>query len=254
MPLPIAIQLYTVRTALASDVAGTLQKLAKIGYKHVELAGYCNQTPQQFKKMLDDAGLTAIGAHVGPDGSDANMQKIADEAAIFGYKHIASSGYPGMQWGKPIALADWKAGVAKLATIAGLASKRGLTYCYHNHSFEFDRIEGQRPMDLIYNDAKPAIAAEIDIYWVQHGKDDPLAWMKKLSGRVPLLHVKDMANNAERTFAEVGTGTVPVKQAIALAPQVGVKHLIIEQDGNWKNEDPLLSAKISYDNLKALAG
>lgn len=255
MTLPIAIQLYTVRTAMTTDLEGTLKKLAKIGYKFVEVAGLYNKTPQEFKKMLEGAGLTAIGAHVGPDGTEGNMKQIADEARTLGYRYIVSSGFPGFKWKEKPTAAAWIQGVQTLAQVASLATKNGLTYCYHNHSFEFEKLDnGRRPMDMLYDDAKPALSAELDIYWVQHGQDDPLAWMKKLSGRVPLLHVKDMANHPDRGFAEVGTGTVPVKQAVALAAQVGVKYLIIEQDASWKNDDPVLSAQISYDNLKAMVG
>ncbi len=255
MTLPIALQLYTVRESMNKDVEGTLQQVAAAGYRNVELAGYYKRTAEDFKKLLDRFKLTAIGAHVSPDATEENMKKLADEARLFGYRYVVTSGFPGFQWGKDPTVEEWTAGVKKLAQISELARKHGLTFCYHNHSFEFVKLAGgsQRPMDMIY-DHPARIAAELDVYWVTHGHDDPLAWMDRLTGRVPLLHVKDMAPGSERKFSEVGTGVVKIKEVVARAAKVGAQFLIVEQDSNWIDSDPVKSAVMSLHNLQRIAG
>lgn len=255
MPLPIALQLYTVRDAMTRDADGTLAALAGFGLKHVELAGYHGKTPQQYKQLLDKHGLKAVAAHVGPEPTEENIRKLAEEARLFGYSYIVSSGFPGFEWGKTYGRQDWIDGAAKLAKVTQIAAGHGLTYCYHNHSFEFEKYDGGRhAMDILYGDANPPLSAELDVYWVQHGHEDPVAWMKRLSGRVPLLHIKDMEKGPARGFTEVGTGIVDMKTIVANAQACGVKYFILEQDGGWKGGDPVASARISFENFRRLAG
>lgn len=251
MSLPIALQLYTVRDALTADLEGTLKQLAQIGYKNVEIAGTCGKTAAEFLALLKSHGLTPIGMHSGLPTltGDALDQTLAD-AKTLGVHYIACS------FSAKYTHDDYVKAAGQLADAADKAAPQGVNICYHNHSFEFIAdAQGRRGMDTIYDSTKGRkLQAELDIYWVQHGGDKPLDWMKKLAGRLPLLHVKDMENSEERSFAEVGTGTVDIKAAVEYAPQVGVKYLIIEQDRNWKGS-PVESVKLSFDNLtKILAG
>lgn len=250
MALTIALQLYTVRENMAKDFEGTLAKVAAIGYTHIEFAGLFNHTPEQVKALCEKHKLTPVSAHTGVNDDDANLKAVIDAAKVLGYKHIVS----GLPDGKMRESAD---GYRKAADVLGRAAKKlaaaGLTYCYHNHSFEYDKFEGGvTGMDILYGHKDPALSAELDVYWVQHGHADPVAWINKLAGRVPLLHIKDMVNDATRGFAEVGTGTVDFKAILKAAPAAGVKYLIVEQDANWINGDALESVKVSLANLKKL--
>src|SRR5690606_8241341 len=94
--------------------------------------------------------------------------------------------------------------------IGHLLEDHDLKFGYHNHSFEFDKLDhGHRGMDILFEQTgSRMVFSELDVYWVKHGGDDPLEWMDRLKGRVPLLHIKDMADTPERGFAEVGTGTI----------------------------------------------
>jgi len=248
MSLPIALQLYTVRESLTADLEGTLKELANIGYKNVEVAGTYGKTASEFAKLLSDHGLTAMGMHSGlPTLVGDELAKTLQDAKDLGASYIACS------FKSDFTHEDYVTHSAELAEAADKAASMGVTICYHNHSFEFIKDDqGRRGMDTIYDSTVGSmLQAELDIYWVQHGKDEPIAWMMKLAGRLPLLHVKDMEDGEARGFAEVGTGTVDIKAAVEYAPKVGVKYLIIEQDSNWKGS-PLESAKLSFDNLTAI--
>ena len=255
MSLPIALQLYTVRDLMAKDFEGTLAKVAALGYKNIEFAGLFDHDPKQVRALIDKLGLKAVSGHVGVDGTEENINKLAVDAKALGYEFIVSCPPIGWKWNEKGTVAAYTDATRTLEKSAAFARKHGLTLCYHNHSFEYDKLEdGRRGMDILFNDAKPPLAAELDVYWVKHGHDDPIAWIKKLAGRVPLLHLKDLEKGADRKFAEVGTGTVDMKAVVAAAPAAGVKYLIIEQDSNWKNNDPMESVKISLENFKKVVG
>src|SRR5258707_253218 len=130
MSIPIALQLYTVRDAMAKDFEGTLARVAKIGYKHVEFAGFYDRTPQQVRAAIDKLGLKACSAHVGVNGSDANMKQLADAAKTIGYDVIVS-GLPNHEMAK--SGAGYRQAVKVLGESAKKAKAAGLTYAYHNH-------------------------------------------------------------------------------------------------------------------------
>jgi sugar phosphate isomerase/epimerase len=248
MTLPIAVQLYTVRDLLAKDLEGTLRQIARIGLKNVELAGLYNHSPQDVRRICDGLGLNIIAAHVTVNDDPANLQTQIETAKVLGYRYVGS-GLPKREMRD--SSEGYRQALHVLSRAATKLSEGSLTYCYHNHSFEYDRqADGQRGMDVLFDGTD--LMAELDVYWVQHGNDDPIAWMNKLAGRVPLLHVKDMDNTPERKFAEVGTGILDMPAIIALAPTVGVNYLIIEQDRFWIDDDPIKSVAISFENLSKL--
>jgi sugar phosphate isomerase/epimerase len=235
---------------MAKDFEGTLARVAAMGYTNIEFAGLYNHTPEQVKAICDKHKLTPVSAHTGVNDDPANLKAVIEAAKVLGYKYIVS-GLP--DWNMKSSAQGYRDGVKILAKGAKVLADAGLTYCYHNHSFEYDKLEGGvTGMDILYGHKDPAFNAELDVYWVQHGHADPVAWINKLSGRVPLLHIKDMVKNDTRGFAEVGTGTVDFKAILKAAPAAGVKYLIVEQDSNWINGDALASAELSLKNLKKL--
>lgn len=245
MGLPIALQLYTVRDEMAKDFDGTLAKVAEIGYRYVEFAGLYNRKAEDVRKTLDKLGLKACSAHVSFEG---DLAPLIHDAKTFGYSYVNCPYLPAEQRTPE----GYRALLKRLTDAAAKLKEHGLTVCYHNHSFEFDKLaDGTRGIDTLFNNT--GLHSELDVYWVQHGHDEPVAWIRKLAGRVPLLHIKDMERGPERKFTEVGTGILDMKAIVAAAPAAGVKYLIIEQDGGWQG-GPIASAKTSYDNFKKIAG
>ena len=241
MALPIGLQLYTVRDELAKDVDAALGQVASMGYQYVELAGLHGLTAQRFRALLDKHGLTAIAAHEGGDDLLNNLPAVVERADVLGYRHVIF----------PYLDETQRHGYGELAgRIAGTAKKlgdHGLTLCYHNHDFEWEAdADGKRGIDHLFVGTE--LNSELDVYWVAKAGDDPLEWMHKLSGRLPILHMKDMADTADKGFAEVGTGTIDFGAILDAAGACGVKYLVVEQDSNWKIS-PMESARVGLENL-----
>jgi sugar phosphate isomerase/epimerase len=128
----------------------------------------------------------------------------------------------------------------------------GLTFSYHNHSFEFERFGGRTGLAIIYEESDPRyLQAELDTYWVQHGGADPILWINKLAQRMPVIHLKDMAIiDNQQAMAEVGEGNLNWPGILAACQEIGVEWYAVEQD--ICRRDPFESLKISYENLRAM--
>jgi sugar phosphate isomerase/epimerase len=248
--IPIAVQLYTVRDPATKDFPATLREVAKIGYKQVELAGYGNlKTAAEAKKALDDAGLTVAGTHAPLDQLEKEIERIMDENELLGSKLIIC---PWLPDARRKDAEGWKA-VAKSLNQAGRAChERGIDFAYHNHSFEFHKYDGKNGLDILFENSEPhLVKAELDVYWVKHGGEDPVARINKFGDRVIALHLKDMAAGDDKKFAEVGTGILDFKAILEAATKNGVRYGAVEQDNTY-GKDPFAAIKTSYENLKKL--
>lgn len=248
----IALQLYTIRDAFNTGVEKTLEEVAQIGYTNVELAGLYGQKPEDFKRLLDQHGLKAVCTHEALDLIEGDVKAAIGRAQTFGYRYIAVP-YLSEEHRKP---EGYRKVADRMNKLAEPLKDAGITLLYHNHAFEFDKLPdgsgSARGWDIFF-DQENAFGSEMDVYWVQKGGEDPIAWLKKLSGRTPILHMKDMRNDDTRGFAEVGTGTVPLKQIAQMAPDHGVKYLVVEQDSNW-TVSAMDSARVGFENLRKMLG
>jgi sugar phosphate isomerase/epimerase len=245
--LPIALQLYTVRDDAGKDFAGTIKKVAEIGYSGVELAGHGGLSVQALKTLLDDNGLRIAGSHIGIDALEKEISKVIDENLALGNPNIV---VPYLSEDRRADSAGYKKVAEALNGFGETLHAHGLNLAYHNHAFEFETLDnGQNGMQILLDETDPALVkAEIDTYWVLVGGHDPVAFVKKYAGRVILMHIKDR-NPEDGSFAEVGTGDLPLDGLVDVAPSVGASWLIVEQD--VCKRPPLEAVTISYNNLKA---
>lgn len=247
--LGIAAQLYTARELLAKDYVGTVQAVAKIGYRNIEMAGYGNlKTAKEVAKVHADAGLKVVGNHVGVDALEKSPNAVFDDNEAVGNKNLI---VPWLAEEKRKTADDWKAFAQTMNQLAHVCAQRGFNFGYHNHSFEFQQFAGKPGFDIFWENAEPIVKSELDVYWVQHGGQDPVAYINKLGSRVILLHLKDMAAGPEKRFAPVGTGILDFKAIIAAGEKVGATYGIVEQD-NCYGMSPLEAMKISFENLKKI--
>ena len=246
----ISVQLYTVRDLTSKDFAGTVKKVAQIGYRYVEMAGFGNlKSAAEARKALDDAGLKVSGAHANIDALEKELNKVLDDNAAMGNKTIIC---PFMPEPRRKDAAAWKQSAAGLTKVGRACSEKGYEFAYHNHSFEFQKFDGKTGFDILWENSDPNfVKAEVDVYWVKHGGDDQVARINQLGKRVIVLHLKDMAAGPDKKFAPVGTGILDFKSILDAGDKLGIPFGAVEQD-NCYETPPLEALKISYENLKKL--
>jgi sugar phosphate isomerase/epimerase len=242
----IGIQLYTVREAMEKDPAGTLARLAKIGYNSVEGATYTGSqkfygmTPPVFAALLKQHGLIMPSSHHRLGEEQMNGAAVAgtilhewdravDDAAAVGVKYMVCAYLSEAERG---GLDRYQKIAEQLNKAGERCKKAGIQLCYHNHDFEFPAQDGgKRPYDILLNSTdKDLVKMELDLFWVAKAGQDPLALFKQHPGRFPLWHVKDMAKEAPHMFAEVGSGSIDFKKIFAHANEAGMKYFFVEQD------------------------
>jgi sugar phosphate isomerase/epimerase len=254
MPHPVvAAQLYTVRQfcQTAADLAASLKKIRAIGYRAVQVSGIGLIPDAEVKKLVDDQGLTICNTHVRPSEALWNdLDPIIAQHRLWNCKHVAIGSMP-----QPFRM-EGEAGFKRFGQEASRIGEKlaaaGLTFSYHNHSFEFVRFGKRTGLDIIYEESDPRyLQAEIDCFWVQHGGADPAAWIRKVSQRMPVVHLKDMVMlNDQQTMAEIGEGNLNWPSILQACREGGVEWYAVEQDVCQR--DPFESLKISYTNLKAM--
>jgi sugar phosphate isomerase/epimerase len=247
----VAAQLYTVRDHLKTpaDIATSLKKVRAIGYTAVQGSGLGPIPDEELVRLLRGEGLTLCGTHESPDLILNEPGKVVDRLKKLGCKHTAYPWPGGINFGT---LAEVKAFAARLNAAGKVLHEAGCVLSYHNHHLEFRRIKNKTALDLIFKYTDPQyLRAEIDTYWVQYGGGDPVAWCKKLKGRLATLHMKDYAIDAENkvVFAEVGSGNLNWKKIIPTARKSGCEWFIVEQD--TCPGDPFDSLKRSFDYIRA---
>ncbi|MCG8500758.1 MAG: sugar phosphate isomerase/epimerase [Firmicutes bacterium] len=245
MNIPVALQLYTLREETEKDFIGTLEKVAAIGYQGVEFAGYGGLSASELKACLDRLGLKAAGSHVSMDQLTSNLDEVIAFNKAIGNAYIICP------WAEFETKEDYINTAKKFNEIGQRCNENGLIFCYHNHDHEFDVVDGNYGLDILYGEsAENLVKAEIDTYWVQYAGVDPVGYIKQYRGRCPLIHLKDMEAGEKKDYAEIGNGVMDIKAIVDAAKENGAKWLVVEQD-ECKRQ-PLESVTISFENLKKM--
>ena len=251
----IGAQLYTLRQGLKTpaEIARTLKEVKAVGYDNVQVSGLGPIEPEELKRILDGEGLYCCATHTGLDRLESQFEQVVDEHHLWGCKHIAVPSLPGQFRGSEEGFVK---GARAMSEVGLKLADQGITLSYHNHSFEFVRYGRRTGLDIIYQESNPrGLKAELDTYWVQHGGGSPSAWCRKLAGRMPLVHLKDMAivpidGRPEQAFAEVGEGNLDWPVLLESCDAAGVQWYIVEQD--LCRRPPIESLRISLNNLRAM--
>ena len=241
----ISLQLYTLRDLTAQDMLGTLEKVAALGYEGVELAGYGNADLESIAAKLQELGLKLTGNHAGIDSLINDFDATVADNKYLGVKYLIVP-YISEEWRG--SRENWLKTARTLDEIGARLNEEGIVLCYHNHAFELEEsFDGELGLDILYSNSSAAnLRAEIDVYWIKRGGADPVGYLTKYQGRVPVVHAKDMASDGN--FAEVGAGTLDFPAIFAAAEAGGVTAYVVEQD--TCPGDPLESVALSIANLK----
>jgi sugar phosphate isomerase/epimerase len=250
-PVPVGLELYSVRNALKDDLASTVRAVAKMGYQCVEFyAPYFEWTESQTKdirKLLDDLGIHCYSTH--NDSSYLGPEKISrarDLNLILGCKYVVTAS----SHEKP-GLDGWKAVADSLNSAAEKLEPSGLKAGYHNHQTEFTPIDGIRPMEIIAKNTKPSVMLQLDVGTCIEAGSDPVAWVRANPGRIRSLHLKEWSPEAGKGYTVLfGEGVANWKAIFEAAESVGgVEYYLIEQEGSRFSE--LDTAKKCLETFRA---
>lgn len=234
----IGLQLYTLRNLISKDVRGVIAKVASIGFKEVETygfsptGGFWGLKPREFKDLMKSHGLKSPSGHYNFEpylnSNDMDSLKANIEAANELDQKYLTVPYLSEPLRKN--LDSYKSLAAKLNQAAVLAKDAGLQLAYHNHDFEFIDFNGTSGYDILLRETNPAdLKFELDIYWAVKAGKDPIALFQKNPGRYVMWHVKDM-DKADKSYTEVGSGSIDYNQIFAKDKLSGMKHYFVEQD------------------------
>jgi len=271
MKFPIALQLYSVRDDMEKDFYGTLEKVKALGYDGVEFAGLFGEAPEKIKGKLAELKMEPISAHVPYYDMLENPTEVLKDYKEIGCKYVVvpyltEECRPGTD-----GFSDTVKGIRK---IGEAAKELGLQLLYHNHDFEFIKIDGEYALDILYNEVPSEfLQTEIDTCWVNVGGENPAGYIEKYTGRAPVVHLKDFvgSNNGgplykligieeeeteakEQTFEfrPVGYGVQDFEAILKASEKAGASWVVVEQDNPSMDKTPLECAEMSIEYLKGI--
>ena len=246
--MQIGAQFYTVRNQCQTldDFALTLRKVADIGYKTVQISGTCPYEAEWLKAQLAANDLQCVLTHIPvPRLVGETAQVIADHH-VFGCEHIGLGWYA---FDESKEDANYAHFMKNFVPVAEEIRAGGRYFMYHNHDQEFKKIGSQIVLEKLAQDVPAELMGfTLDTFWIQAGGGDPAQWLERLSGRVPVIHLKDFAYG--RKMAVIGEGNINFDRVFAKAEQSGTKFMLVEQD-DCNGEDPMDCLRRSYLYLKA---
>jgi sugar phosphate isomerase/epimerase len=277
--LPLGIQLYTLGPDAEKDLEGTLNAIAAIGYREVELPSLMGRTPAQMRAALDAAKLSCSSAHVAASGADfsfeSDLGKLAADLHTLGARTAVMPMFKFPErFGRPttadglldylkrvsagMTADDWRVNADLLNRNGRALKSAGIKVGYHNHNLEFAPLGSTTGMDLLFANTDPsAVTFEVDIGWVAAAGVDPITFLAKHKGRLSLMHVKDVKASTKPNFsfamdpAEVGSGSLDWKRILPAAYTAGVRGFYVEQEPPF-TRPRIEAAKVSHDFLSRL--
>ena len=269
MSFPVAIQLYSVRQDAAANLYATLKKVKALGYDGVEFAGLHNHTPEEIRDMCTDIGLVPISAHVPYQDMVADPEGVLSQYATIGCQYVVV----------PYLTEEYRPGTDKfpevvknVAMLGAVAKKLGLQLLYHNHDFEFLKIDGKYALDILYDEVSAdLLQTELDMCWVNVGGENPSEYLLKYTGRSPVVHLKDFVGEKSKNmyeligiqkkaeedtqkfeFRPVGYGKQDFPSILEASKKAGASWVVVEQDKASMDLTPMECAEKSRTYLKSI--
>lgn len=246
-PDQIALQLWTVRDLAARDLRGTLAAVAAAGYRSVELAGLLDVPTHDLTELLEEAALQPVAAHVGIDLLRADLDAVAVRHAALGCDRII---VPWLPEEERRTAGDARRFASELNDIGRRLAERGIRLGYHNHAFEFAPLDGTTVWDVLFEELRPDVDLELDVFWAAVAGRDPVTVLRDGASRIRLLHMKDRAPGPEPRDAPAGDGLLDFPRIVDEARVQGVEWFVAEQD---EPGDALVDISRAYRYLHGLA-
>lgn len=248
--LPVAIQVYSIREEAEKDFAKTMEEIKDMEYDGVELAGLYGHTPEEVRDILKEIGLTPISAHVPYMEFMEGIEDTVDRYVTIGCRFLA---IPYLTEDYRYGTENYKTFLDKIPLIARACNDKGITLLYHNHDFEFEKTkDGNYVLDELFGKFdKEIIQTEIDTCWVKVSGVDPIEYIRKYSGRSPIIHVKDFVKEDKFDYRPLGHGVQDVPAILEVALEAGAEWIVVEQDEHSENT-PMENILTSRNYLKTL--
>ena len=268
MALPVAVQLYTLREEMKVDMRATLEKVKALGYEGVEFAGLFGKTGEEVRDMCQEIGLVPLSAHV-PYVDMVEDITILETYKTIGCKYVVvpylkEEHRPGTE-----AFAEV---IENIKKIGAAANELGLTLLYHNHDFEFIKLDGKYALDILYEEVNATLLqTELDTCWVNVGGEVPADYIKKYAGRCPIVHLKDFYGEKSEDmyeligleatapkrpgnfeFRPVGSGVQNFPAILKASEESGALWVVVEQDKATMGLTPIESVEKSREYLRTL--
>lgn len=240
----IGVQLFTVREQMATDFVGTLERLARMGYRGIEWGPAEMDGIAAHLDRIRELGLLPIGCHASLDQLTIGIDGLVRRLHQAGGRYAALSS-------RFDTLEEVQRAAELFNAIGKQLLQREIRFLYHHHNWELALIDGRPALDWLIELTDPIwVSFELDTYWLARGGADPAAYIRRLQGRCPVLHIKDVEAGDEAFFAEIGTGVLDFPSILSVAEAAGAEWLVVEQD--VCRRDPLDSLALSYSNLEQL--
>ena len=269
MALPVAVQVYSVREDAKEDLRGTLEKIKALGYDGVEFAGRYGYSSEDIKKMCEEIGLVPLSAHVAYLEMIANPDLIKEYADL-GCKFVVVP-YLTEEY-RPENEIFFTEVVPNIKMLGAKANECGVTLLYHNHDFEFIKVDGKYALDILYEEVSAdLLQTELDTCWVNVGGEVPADYIRKYAGRCPIVHLKDFygeksedmyeligidkkapARPGNFEFRPVGSGVQNFPEILKAAEESGAEWVVVEQDKATMGLTPMESIAKSREYLRTI--
>ncbi|MBW8039650.1 MAG: sugar phosphate isomerase/epimerase [Planctomycetes bacterium] len=227
--IPVGVQLYSVRHECAKDLPGTIQAVAKMGYKGVEFAGYYDRDAKTLRKLLDDTGLVCCGTHTQLDTLlGDNLQKTIEFNRTIGNKYLIVPGLPGKYRSSRKA---WQETAKLFNELSDKVKPHGMQVGYHNHNIEFRPLDGEMPWDTFFGNTKKEVIMQFDTGNAMGGGGDPVVFLKRYPGRATTVHLK--AFSKSKPNAIIGDDELPWQEIFQICETIGqTKWYIVEYESD----------------------
>lgn len=236
---PLGIAPYTFRKSFPNSIPATLDTIKMMGFKEIE-GGGGRISPQEYKKLCDERGLSIPSFGAGYDHVVKYPDSVIWRAKIFGAKYVMVSWIPHKTGS--FNFENAKKAVDDFNAAGKILKEGGVTLCYHAHGYEFQPYENGTLLDYIMNNTNPEyVSFEMDVFWIQFGGGDPVRLLKQYGDRWKLMHLKDMKKGIKKDLTgltspehdvPLGTGEIDIIGILKQAKKIGIKHYFIEDESS----------------------
>lgn len=255
---PLGVESYTYRNQFPNGVAATLDKIKALGFTEMEGGAPKGLTPEEFKKMTDQRGIKITATGAGYEQLTKDPESIVKNAKALGAEYVMCAWIPHEK--SKFTIDDAKKAVEVFNKAGKYLKDNGLTFCYHNHGYEFGPYENGTLFDYIVQHTDPKyVSFEMDILWATHGGANPVKLLEKYGSRWKLMHLKDLKKGIKGDLSGgtppendvvLGDGQIDMPAVLKAAKKAGIKHYYIEDESN--QEDVQVPLSIAY--LKKVKG